>query len=158
VNELNPVLPETVARRLNSSILRLARRQKQLATRMATSHVEALKKYWLKEMEPGRVEEAFRLSLDLNDKELLWVWGMIEKARDDKVKAWREAVLTGQGAEPVAPEDPEWQRGRRRGRVHGRVSPETIERIVLADDRRGRGSRAPAEDVAVLSAPGAAGH
>jgi hypothetical protein len=151
-----PGLPADIAKRLNASISRLTRRKKLLIAKMTAPRVEELRRYWMKEMDPGP-EAAFRRGLDLDEKELVWLWGMIEKARDDQVEAWREAALNGRVGEPVAA-DPEWRRGRRRGRIHGRVKREALERIVMAGDRRnGRRSPAAAEDGAALSASIASG-
>lgn len=142
-------LPETLARRLDVSVVRLMRREKQLVRKLGVERVLQLRNYSDKVMDPCR-EEAFKRGMDLNDRELVWIWRMVRKARDEQVEAWREAVLSGQGVEsPIPPLAEEvgnraWARGRRRGRVHGRVDPETVARIVGMEEPCDRRSSAGA--------------
>lgn len=125
-------LPKELARRFDVSVVRLRRREIQLIKKMGADRVEELRLFFAKEMSPCE-EEAFKRSMDLSDKELVWLWKLIDRAHDEQVEAWRDAALSGALAPKAELTDAdEWSRGRRRGRVHGRVDPQALERIIGA--------------------------
>jgi hypothetical protein len=94
MSEFSHAAPADFARRLGLSVRKLRRREKQLVTQLGPDRVEALYKFRARQMGPG-CEDRFRQGMNWSDKELVWVWRMIERAHDEQVEAWRESVLGG---------------------------------------------------------------
>jgi hypothetical protein len=134
--ENNPTVTREVAKRLSGAVLKLRRREKTLAKQLGASRVEELRLFAAKEMAP-RQEIAFKQDMNWTDKELVWLWRLIECARDEQVETWRETTLS---AKPVAVPgvdrefgaDLEWKPGRRKGRTQGRVNQQMLELIIAA--------------------------
>jgi hypothetical protein len=132
----NPTVTKEVAKRLGGAVIKLRRREKSLAKQLGASRVEELRLFAAKEMAP-RQEIAFKQGMCWTDKELVWLWRVIECARDDQVEAWRESTLS---EKPVATPDIdhafgadlEWKPGRRKGRTLGRVNQQMLELIIAA--------------------------
>jgi hypothetical protein len=140
----NPTVTREVAKRLDGAIIKLRRREKNIAKRLGACRVEELRLFAAKAMEP-RQEIVFKQGMSWTDKELVWLWRVIECARDEKVEAWRETTLSGQpngvvtpsvsrefGADGLAKSDMEWRPGRRKGRTLGRVNQQMLELIIAA--------------------------
>jgi hypothetical protein len=126
----SPKSPKSLAKKLDVSVVRLRRREIQLIKELGVRRVEKLRLFFRREMTP-RQADALRRSMDWSDKELVWLWKLIEWAHHEQLGSWREAALSGSpGPGPESANGANWPRGRRRGRVGGRVNPQTLERII----------------------------
>lgn len=71
---------------LDESIRDLAELERGLVDRLGDERVAELREYWLKQMQPED-EEAFKLSLDHNDKMLIWYWSRLKRAHQSRAQA-----------------------------------------------------------------------
>ena len=131
-----PAITMEVAKRLGGAILKLRRREKISAKKVGASRVEELRLFVAKEMEP-RQEIAFKQGMSWTDKELVWLWRLIECARDEQVEAWRESTLSAKpdgtlGVDREFGAEPGWKPSRRKGRTQGRVNQQMLELIIAA--------------------------
>jgi hypothetical protein len=81
-----------MARELDASARRLEAREAELVARLGADRVAELAGLWAKEMDPHDEAELKR-NMDWTDKELIWVWSRLERARARRVLAGRQAML-----------------------------------------------------------------
>ena len=129
MSKLKPALSREVARQLDVSIFKLRRREDLLAKQLGMVRVGELRQFANKEMEPRR-ESSFKQGMNWSDKELVWLWRVIDRAHDEQVGAWREAILAESPRVEPPFAAPGWRKGRRRGRVNGRINQEMLDRII----------------------------
>ena len=91
-----------MARELDASARRLEAREAELVARLGADRVAELAGLWAKEMDPHDEAELKR-NMDWTDKELIWVWSRLERARARRVLAGRQAMLNMQ----YGPDTPE---------------------------------------------------
>lgn len=77
-----------MARELDASARRLEAREAELVARLGADRVAELAGLWAKEMDP-RDEAELKRNMDWTDKELIWVWSRLERARARRVLAGR---------------------------------------------------------------------
>ena len=124
-----PMPSQKVANQLNASIFKLRRQEELLSKKLGVTRTEELRQFANKEMESRR-ENAFKQSMSWSDKELVWLWRVINHARDERVGAWCEAIL-GKSPHvelPFVAAPP--QRKGRRSRANARLNQEIIDKIV----------------------------
>jgi hypothetical protein len=81
-----------MARELDASARRLEAREAELVAQLGADRVAELAGLWAKEMDPHDEAELKR-NMDWTDKELIWVWSRLERARARRVLAGRQAML-----------------------------------------------------------------
>ncbi len=88
----DPAFIAAMARELDASARKLEAREKELVALLGADRVAELAGLWAKEMEP--LDEAeLKRNMDWSDKELIWVWSRLERARARRVLAGRQAML-----------------------------------------------------------------
>ncbi len=86
MNDEDHAFINEIARGLDSSIRQLLLEEQKLMTKLGQERVAELLEFWQKQL-PAAEEEAFRLTLDYNDKKLTWVWLRLKRARQTRTCA-----------------------------------------------------------------------
>lgn len=84
-----------MALQLEATIRQLEEREAQLTAALGPPRVEELKELWAKHLDPLD-EKELKANMDWTDKELIWVWSRLERARDRRVCAGRTSMLVRQ--------------------------------------------------------------
>ncbi len=84
-----------MALQLEASIRQLEEREAQLVALLGAGRVEELKMLWARQLDLAD-EKELKASMDWSDKELIWVWARLERARDRRVLAGRKTMLSRQ--------------------------------------------------------------
>lgn len=71
---------------LDASIQELTRKEKGLAASLGSGRVAELKEYWDQALSPEE-EWALKQSMDFRDRELLWIWSRLRRARTSRANA-----------------------------------------------------------------------
>lgn len=91
-----------MAKELDASARKLEAREAELVAQLGADRTAELAALWAKQMEP--LDEAeLKRNMDWTDKELIWVWSRLERARARRVLAGRQAMLHMQYG-PATPE------------------------------------------------------
>lgn len=73
-------------RELDETIRKLVAEERRLADKLGLERVAELKEFWHKQMAPED-EEAFKLSLDHEDKKLTWIWFRLKRIHTARAQA-----------------------------------------------------------------------
>ncbi len=92
-----------MALQLEATIRQLEEREAQLAALLGLPRVEELKELWAKQLDLLD-EKELKANMDWTDKELIWVWSRLERARDRRVRAGRTSMLVRQYGRDAANE------------------------------------------------------
>jgi hypothetical protein len=90
---LDPAFLAEMAKELDASMRKLEQREAELLAMLGAERVEELRALWAKEMERDDEEELKR-NMDWDDKELIWVWARLERARQKRVLAGRTSMAS----------------------------------------------------------------
>ena len=93
-----------MARELEASARKLEAREAELKALLGPDRVAELAGLWAKTLDP-QDEADLKRSMDWDDKELIWVWSRLERARARRVLAGRQAMVSAtqdQGGEDDA--------------------------------------------------------
>ncbi|WP_150047556.1 hypothetical protein [Methylomonas rhizoryzae] len=82
-----------MVRELEQSIRNLAAEEQRLVAKLGEARVAELLGYWQKRL-PADEEEAFKLTLDHDDKKLTWIWFRLRRARQSRAQAG-QALMRG---------------------------------------------------------------
>jgi hypothetical protein len=96
--DMEPVDPEflaEMAKELEMTLRRLEQREAELVGLLGAGRVEELRALWAREMEQIDEDELKR-TMDWDDKELIWVWARLERARQKRVLVGRTTMMTTQ--------------------------------------------------------------
>ncbi|CAL1239003.1 hypothetical protein [Candidatus Methylocalor cossyra] len=94
---------EQMVRQLEETIRELSEREQGLMRALGAERTAQLRELWASQL--GREEELeLRRSLDWRDRELLWMWARLKRARSARVEAgqaiMRRARLPSSASEP----------------------------------------------------------
>jgi hypothetical protein len=84
-----------MARELEDSIRKLEQRETELVTLLGLERVEELRALWAQSL-PAADEEDVKRYMDWDDKELIWVWARLQRARERRVLVGRTSMVTMQ--------------------------------------------------------------
>jgi hypothetical protein len=88
----DPAFVAEMVSELDASARRLEAREAELVALLGADRVAELAGLWAKQMDPHDEAELKR-HMDWTDKELIWVWSRLERARARRVLAGRQAML-----------------------------------------------------------------
>jgi hypothetical protein len=89
----DPEFLAQMARELDATLRKLEQREDELRELLGPERVEDLRLLWAKELD-AEDEKDIKHSMDWDDKELIWVWARLERARAKRVLAGRQSMIT----------------------------------------------------------------
>jgi hypothetical protein len=93
MDRVDPAFVAEMAKELEMSIRKLEQREIELVGLLGAERVEELRALWAREME--RIDEdELKRNMDWDDKELIWVWARLERAREKRVLVGRTTMMT----------------------------------------------------------------
>lgn len=84
-----------MAEELEATARKLEARETVLVAQLGADRVEELAALWAKTLDPADEDELKR-TMDWSDKELIWVWARLERARARRVLVGRQAMMNSQ--------------------------------------------------------------
>lgn len=95
MEELDPEFLAQMAKELDASMRKLEQREAELVAMLGAERVDELRALWARELERDDEDEMKR-NMDWDDKELIWVWARLERARQKRVLVGRTSMVTQQ--------------------------------------------------------------
>jgi hypothetical protein len=81
-----------MAQELEASVRKLEAREAELVAHLGAERVDELAALWAKKLDMVDEEELKR-NMDWTDKELIWVWARLERARTRRVQVGRQVMI-----------------------------------------------------------------
>jgi hypothetical protein len=95
MDHVDPEFLAEMAKELEVTLRKLEQRELELVGLLGGERVEELRALWAREME--RIDEdELKRNMDWDDKELIWVWARLERARQKRVLVGRTTMMTTQ--------------------------------------------------------------
>jgi hypothetical protein len=91
----DPEFLAQMATGLDETIRNLEVREAGMIALLGPERVEELRQLWAKTMDPHD-EDDLKRNMDWDDKEMIWVWSRLERARAKRVLAGRQSMITQQ--------------------------------------------------------------
>jgi hypothetical protein len=91
----DPEFLAQMAKEVESTIRKLEGREAEMMELLGAERVEELRQLWAKEMDAGD-ERDLKTNMDWDDKEMIWVWSRLERARAKRVLVGRQTMITVQ--------------------------------------------------------------
>lgn len=89
----DPEFLAQMAKEIDGSMRKLEQREEELIALLGAERVEELRALWAKELETDDENELKR-NMDWDDKELIWVWSRLERAREKRVLVGRTSMVS----------------------------------------------------------------
>lgn len=112
MDDPDPAFLAEMARELEASARKLEEREAELLSQLGAERVDELAQLWAKELDPHD-EEDLKRSMDWADKELIWVWARLERARARRVLVGRQTMRNRQIGGEAPPDHNRRPRGKR---------------------------------------------
>ncbi len=106
----DPAFLAEMARELDASARKLEQREAELLAMLGPERAEELRQLWAKQLDAND-EEDLKRGMDWDDKELIWVWARLERARSRRVLVGRQTMLTTQYGKAAEGESNEPEEG-----------------------------------------------